>query len=242
MVEYVEFHNPNDAERITTFVFEFDRLPPELSVTFQLTPLQTVGPLGDALIGVASQAPVQPGDMLLRTRKVSWLGLLIEWLRILICWIVNLVRWFLGRPRRRCRKRYLKLPQFAPTLYEAAASERVEVRDVRLGPHERVAAAVAIAPTGRLEPGERFSFDIQQLIRDGEFEEVIGGGRYVVVVEGEKKYERKPAIATSHDPEADFTPEELARLEREAERYRYVPPHARELVEEREREQGKDRE
>ena len=241
MIEYVEFHNPTDVERTADLVFQFDQLPPALRVSFQLTSLRTERPLGDAVAGVASEHPADERNMPFPPRKRSWIEELVSWLRLLLCRLLNLLRALLGRPRRSCRKRYLELPPFAPTVYEAAVGERVAVRGVRFRPHERVAAALAIAPRDTLQPGARYSFDIQQVVVDGEFTEVVGGGRYVVVVDGEEKRKRKPAVADSHDQDAEFTAEEVSRLEREGERYRYVPPHARELIEEREREQGKQR-
>jgi hypothetical protein len=117
----------------------------------------------------------------------------------------------------------------------------VEVRGVRLAPHERTAAALAITPTAELERGSRHTFDILQTIEKEELTHVVGGGRYVVVVEGERKRKHRPAVATSHDPDVELTSEELSRIEKESEHYRYVPPHARDLVEKREREQGKER-
>jgi hypothetical protein len=66
---------------------------------------------------------------------------------------------------------------------------------------------------------------------------MAGGGRYVIVVEGPGE-KRQPIIAPTHDPQTD--PEEVRRIEREGERFRYVPPFARDIVEEREREQRKE--
>jgi hypothetical protein len=241
MVEYVEFHNPTDTDRIADLILELTRLPGALRASFQLTPLETLGPLEDALVGVASHGPAHPDDMPFPPSKKSWLDWLIGWLRILLCWLANLIRFLFGRPRRKCRRRYLELPSMEPTLYEATPGERVEIRGVRLRPHERVAAALAITPVDGLETGARYWFDIQQRTYEGELETIVGGGRYLVVVDGEEKRPRKPARASSHDPDEKFTAEEVSRLEREAERYRYVPHQAREHVAKREHEQGKER-
>jgi hypothetical protein len=240
MIEYVEFHNPTDTERVADLRFEFDRLPPALRLSLQLTPLRTEAPLAEAITGVASASPISERGAIFPPKRRSWLEQLIEWLGLVLCWLLNVLRLLLGRPRRPCRKLHLELPAFEPTLYETAPGEPVLVRGVQLGAHERVAAAFAVTPIDTLEPGSRFEFDVQQVLTEGEFTEVFGGGRYVVVVDGEPKRKRKPAVATSHDQETELTAEELSRLEREAERSRYVPPHAREFVDQREQEQGKE--
>ncbi len=239
MVEYVEFHNPTAAERVVDLVFDLRTLPPELAVSLQLTPLTTTQPLEDSLDGVAASNPSSPGgDLLAPAKPQGLLQRLLALVRLLLCWIFNLARTLLGRPRKPCRPRVVRLPTFAPTVYEAERSQRVTVRGVRIEPFGWVAAAVAVENTGSLEPESEHSFEIQQWVPDVEIATMVGGGRYVVVTGGESKKKRNPVVAPTHDP--DTSREEIEALEKDAERYRYVPPFARRIVEEREREQRKD--
>jgi hypothetical protein len=67
---------------------------------------------------------------------------------------------------------------------------------------------------------------------------LVGGGRYVVVTGGESKDKRKPVVAPTHDP--DTPREEIEEIEKEGERFRFIPPFARKIVEEREKEQRKE--
>jgi hypothetical protein len=73
MNEYVEFHNPLKEPRTVDLLFDFTHLPRELVVTLQLTPLDTIGPLKNALTGIRrSRNPrqdeiIRPG----RARKLS---------------------------------------------------------------------------------------------------------------------------------------------------------------------------
>jgi hypothetical protein len=236
ILEYVEFHNDCGNAVTRDVVFDLTRLPPQLAVSFRLTPLEAAGGGVPALQGVERTRDVQPGELLAVPRGAGSQVGLFSILRLIWCWLVNLVQWVLRKPRRRCRGPRVELPPLEPTVYEAKPSSRVVVGGIRLPPFGRAAAVLTVTTTGALPPGEEYNFDIQQL---SDRERVVGGGRYVVMTEGERKERSKPPLPPSHDPDAD--PEELKRLregEGDGERFRYVPPFAKDIVEKREEEQG----
>ncbi len=230
--EYIEFHNPESSMREASLVFDLSNLPPQLSVSFRLTRLETVGPLPDSVTGVAKIR--QPGlperisgccSSLLR-----WLGWFIQWLG---CWVENLGRCIIGLPLKSCRQGpKVKLPVFEPTIYEASPSSLAEVKGVRIPPFGLCAALLSIRNKGTLEEGSEYRFEIQQRIK----EEVAGGSTYVVRIAGERKL---PSPFVPPTMRTDLDPRELERIEREGEKLKYVPPWARDIVESREKEQGK---
>lgn len=238
MWEYVEFHNPTDGERRADLVFDTRRLPPGLSVGVRLTPLRTERPLAESLEGVRLSRPAVPADAgPARPRKAQARGLLAL-LRSLWCLLLNLLRRLVGRPPKPCGRPTVAIPRLEPVVHEAAPGERVVVHGVRLAPFERVAALVSLHVAEPLPPGETWTFDVQHWV-DGEV--LAGGGRYVVTTEGEgrrlQKDDGDDLTPPTHDINSDR--ETVERIERESEALRYVPPFAREIVEEREREQGK---
>lgn len=236
MQEYVEFHNPTSSSRVATLVFDLRQLPPQLHTSFKLTPLDTVNPLPNSLVGVA--APMQPGVI---EKAVEILGSLFGWLiligqiiQLLGCLIENLGRLIVGLPLKSCRgKPHIKFPRFAPTLYEALPSTRVEVRGVRIPPFGFSAALLSIRNRGILEEGSEYQFEVQQQVQG----QVVGGSTYVVRIAGVKKLPVPlvlPTMLTGQDEQ------EVARIERESERFQYAPPWAKDIIEARKQEQGKE--
>ncbi|MBI1744423.1 hypothetical protein HYR54_15340 [Candidatus Acetothermia bacterium] len=232
MEEYVEFHNPTTTPREASLVFDLRRLPSELAVSFKLTRLNTVNPLHSSVSGVAKIR--QPGII---EQISAWLGFMLRWLGWLIqwlgCWIENLGRRILGLPLKSCRfEPDVKLPDFESTIYEAEPSALVEIKGVRLPAFGFVAALLSIRNTGTLEEGSENRFEAQQLVKG----EVVGGSTYVVRIAGARKF---PPIIVADSQRTDLDLRTLERIEREAEEIRYVPPWAKDIVETREKEQGK---
>jgi hypothetical protein len=235
MREYVEFHNATAQERLVDLVLDLRALPPQLGVSFQLTPLTTARPLEQSLEGVASVRQIGPRESVFPPTRRGLIARLLAWLRLLVCRLLNILRRLTGRPPRPCGRPRVRLPDFERRLLVAVPSARVAVRDVLLPAFGEAAVAIAVELGGTLTAGARYGFDVQQLAGG----QVIGGGRYIVVMQGDPPDgdELEKLRPPTHDP---TTPrEEAERLEREAERLRFVPPFARRIVEDREREQGK---
>jgi hypothetical protein len=109
----------------------------------------------------------------------------------------------------------------------------VLVRGVRFPPFAKHAMLLDLTRDAQtIEAGE-YHFDAQQWVQGT----LAGGGRYVVVAEG-KKRPHDPVVADSHNEK--ITPEERERIVRQAEQYQYVPPWAKRIVEQREKEQKKE--
>lgn len=232
MEEIVEFHNPGAAPRQADLIFDLTALPSPVEVSFQLTAVDTAAPLAESIDGVARHKRVGVAARLWRTFAsfFRWLGRLVQWLG---CWLENLGRWLAGMPLRRCRVRPEgRVPRFEDTVYEAAPSARVEVRGVRLPAYGSAAARLSIRNRGALEPGSAHAFEVQQVVGG----RVVGGSTYVMRAAGLRKLhppEVFPPLLETRDPA------EVERIELEAEEQRYVPPWARDLIEERERELGR---
>lgn len=232
MTEYVEFHNASAFPREATLVFDLRGLPAGLRASVRLTRLDTAAPLADSVTGIAGTR--RPG---LPARLAACLGTFLRWLGWLLqglgCAIENLGRRLLRLPLKACWvKPREKFPPFEPTIYDLRPSAVAEVRGVRLGPFGTCAALLEVANTGVTEPGCTLRFEVQQHVGG----QVVGGSTYVVCIAGRPK-PQPVVVATSH--RADLSLEELNRIEREAEALKYVPPHARRIVEQREREQGR---
>jgi hypothetical protein len=202
-----------------------------LRVEFELTAVDTVRPISQSTVGVVR---VRGGTVLDRVVRVL-LKLLspIGWLlRLIGCWIENLGRWILGLPRRPCDEKPPGGPQFAPEIYEAGPSTLVEVAGVRLPPHGFCAARLRVRNAGTLEAGSEHAFEVQQRV-DGR---VVGGSTYIVRIDGIKQ--RPPEVQVP-SMRTDLSLEELQRIEREAEPFKYIPPVAKDIVEQREEDEGR---
>jgi hypothetical protein len=235
MREYIEFHNPTGAEQRADFRFDFSALPAALQAKFALTPIKTVGPLHDAMSGVAESRPARPAElprspvfplgwpkMPSGPNLIAWLGWLITVLRLLWCTLVNVIRRLIGKPTQVCAPPgmpIVPLPTFEPVIHVAQPSAVVAIRGVALAPFERVAAYLGLEPIADLPPGEQLSFEIQQRFVDRETEtEYLGGGTYLMNVDGEPKARRKPVFAPSVDPDTPLDVRQ--RIERDGERLR----------------------
>ncbi len=232
MREYLEFHNPTSETRQANLHMDLRQLPSVLKVSFRLTPLETSAPLQASISGVDQThkpSVVEYISGFLGT-IFRWLGWLIQWIG---CLLENLGRWLLGMPRRSCRlEPERKLPRFDNTIYEAAPSALVEIKGVQLAPHGFVATEVSIRNGGELEPGSEYEFEVQQLVKG----QVEGGGTYIVSIAGERKLKSPYDFPSLQDV---TTVEEIEQREKEGEESKFVPPWAEDIVEEREKEQGK---
>jgi hypothetical protein len=205
MQEYVEFHNPTSTTREATLVFDLRSLPPPLHTSFKLTPLDTVNPLPNSVVGV--KPPHEPGVI---EKVVEFVGLLIGWLilagqfiQLLGCVIENIGRWIVGLPFKSCKgKPHLKLPTFEPTIYEALPSALVEVKGVRIPAFGLSAALLSIRNRGTLEDGSEYQFQVQQIVHA----QVVGGSTYVVRIAGEKKV---PPVVPLQLPPMPFPPDNV---------------------------------
>lgn len=232
MREYVEFHNPTAESRETTLRIDLSQLPSSLKVSFRLTPLQTSAPLQDSISGVDNTR--QPGvterlgDFIGRIfRSLGWF---IQWLG---CKLENLGRLLLKLPKRPCRRvPEVKLPRFEQTIYEAAPSAVVEISGIQLQPYGHGTVELTIENEGTLEPGSEYEFEVQQVVKGA----IAGGSTYVVRIAGVRELKSPYDFPSLQDLE---TAEEIERREREGEESKFVPPWAQDIVEEREREQGK---
>jgi len=183
MVEYVEFNNPTSAVRAATLVIDCRLLPPELHLSFQLTPVNTQLPLPASITGISTGAssPHQPVGCLWNSldqlerplRRTAG-----RWLAEIGCWVENLGRWLLYEPRRPCQPPSGQ--QFEPTVYHALPSSKVDINGVLIPPYGAVAARLTIDNHGSLPFGQRYTFQVQQVVNGT----VVGGSRYIVCIEG----------------------------------------------------------
>jgi hypothetical protein len=207
MGELIEFHNPTDAVRLASLIFDFRGLPPALQVTLRFTKLDTVKPLGQSISGVAKDEE-EDEDFLDEVKET------FEHLEHLFDF------------------HHDEEPDMDDNTFRIAPSGLVQVTGVRLPAFGFGAALIDIRNTGTLEEGSEFVFQVQQTID----QKVVGGSMYVVRIAGQKKL-REPFFAPS--VRFDLTAEESHRLEAEAEQLRYLPPWAKKIVDEREKQQGK---
>jgi photosystem II stability/assembly factor-like uncharacterized protein len=232
MKEYVEFHNSEKEARIADLFFDFSNLPPELAVTLQLTHLTTRLPLEMAMNGIKNKRRAKNHEKILpRSEPTSKnvLGHLGKALRDLINWVLRL---FGAKPGDRRYTPKIAIPKFVDIIYEVKPRAQVTVRDVQFDPFGMVAAYIRIRNTGFLPKGERYQFEVQQLI-DGE---PVGGSTYIVVIEGDPELpplQQFPFIMMDKDP-IDWS-----RIEWESKEDKYIPPWAVDIVKRREAETEK---
>src|SRR5713101_1295234 len=212
MLEYVEFHNPTGSARDATLTVDLRGLPPQIEVSFQCSPLNTVNVLASSLTGVANQRPGSVEDI--DRSLIRWIAHFFEWLG---CWLINLGRWLGGLPMQACRwKPERRYAGFVGMVYTASPSAPVSVTGVRIPAFGHCAMLLSVQNRGVLPEGSRYQFQVQQKIGA----QVVGGSTYIVRVAGQKKL--PPASPQS-----------------EVEAPRYVPAWAKDLVEARERLLGK---
>jgi hypothetical protein len=220
-LEFVEFHNASASVREASLVIDLRGLPPQLSAAFQLSHVETAQPLPHSVTGVARTRKVDPEDFIKDAEDGK------DECR---CW-ENLERLLAGLKRIFCKSdEHDGLPQLDPVVYEPEPSARVEIRGVRIPAHGSATAAIQIRNTGELKPGSQFRFQVQQVV-DGV---VVGGSVYVVRIAGTAEL-NPSAFADSVDIRGEIKPEQ----ETGGGRLKYVPPFARQNVQDREKLLGK---
>lgn len=239
--EYVEFHNPTAAVREASLRFDLRGLPPDARVTLRLTPHKTTGPPDESIAGVARSLTLSGsaehsggsrrsvGETVSDVRR-AWQPPRRRQ-RALWAALRRLCGWLCCRPAY-VQKEAHRLPKFEPVIHELKPSSDVVVRDVVFAPFERVGALLEFEGES-LRRGER-TIHVQQIL-DGE---VAGGSLYTIGMADEKTPERDIV----DDDRLDRTvvdPSMLRQLEEEAEKWRYVPPWIRDVMEQREIELGK---
>lgn len=192
-MKYIEFHNPRPSPREVDFLLDLRGLPPELALSFRLTPLETARPLSESIVG-ARQVGRAHVSLLAAARALA----------------VRLLKLVLAVVERRPRPRFVHLCAFAPAVYEADRSALVEVRGARLGPYGWGAALLSLRNTGRLEPEGEFRFDVLQRRGEGDAgAKLVGGATYVVRIAG------VPEMAASSEdrpPEEEVAPPPFHKL------------------------------
>ncbi len=233
MEEYIEFHNPTPQAQQSEFRIDLRSLPADLATSFRLTKVTAASMTGIARARGA-RADERWGELGPPFSLLSWIAALF---RKLVCWLANILRFVLNQPRKQCSRPRVSPLDLEPVVYEAKPSALVQVRGVNLPAFGSAAALLRVEVKGQLEQGGEYRFEVQQIIGAGEEKPpIVGGGTYVVVIAGDAK-QRTPFIAPSHDPDTD--PRERERIEREGDKFRYLPPWAEKLVEDREKEQYK---
>jgi hypothetical protein len=221
MRDYVEFHNPGPGDRVSDLVFDLRRLPAEVRVLFRTSKLDTVRPLQDSLVGVAT---VHHPD-----RDDSDENVILEGVEEATELLGGLRRW-LDRVEDQIEgedddgegtKSARKPPpaRMEPPVYRAQPSSLVGVKDVRLPVHGMAAALLSIEVGRDLPKGAEYSFDILQLVEG----RPVGGSTFVIRVGGTRRFPPPPAPPLP-PPGDDGPPRHVGD----------VPPWMRDLVEERE--------
>jgi hypothetical protein len=187
MLEYVEFHNPEAAERVADLVVDLRRLPPELRVLVRLSELNTVAPLDQSLAGIASVH--RPGTIEHLEEEVREIGQHI--LRALDRIEDALEGDGDDDDRHRPRR-----PRFTPPIYQAQPSALVEVRGVRFGSFGMCAALIVVEHRGELPEGSEYTFEVQQRVE----RRIVGGSTYVVRIGGPLRL-LPPLISPTHRPD-----------------------------------------
>ena len=233
MGEYLEFHNPEPEQRNTSLLFEFSRLPPELDITLQFTPMNTETHIADSLSGIRLARPASE-DEKIKNIEPSFLIKLLCWIINFFCGVANYMFSILGLPALKCYCRSKRrLPVFIDTVYEVEIGNNVQLSNIRTQGNKFDATYIRIKNKGILPPGSRYSFDVLQL-KDGK---VVGGSEYIVRIAGNLKpfvFDQLPDVK-----EKNYPMHELHRLKREALSQRYLAPWIEHEKAKREEEMGK---
>lgn len=163
MSQYLEFHNPEPEQRNTILVFEFSRLPRELDITLQLTPINTETHIADALSGIRLIRSASEEEKI-KNIEPPFLIRFFCWIINFICRVVNYIFRILGIPSLGCYcqgKR--RLPVFSDAVYEVESGKDVQLSNIQIQGNEFDAAYIRIKNKGILLPGSRYSFDVLQL-------------------------------------------------------------------------------
>jgi hypothetical protein len=239
--EYVEFHNPTAAAREASLRFDLRGLPPEARTTLRLTPHKTRRPPGESITGVVRSLTLSRSAEQSRGSRRGVGETVIDvrhaWQpprrrrRALWAAFRRLFGWLFCRPVLDQKEAH-RLPKLEPIIHELKPSSDVVVHDVVFAPFERVGAILEFEGES-LRRGER-TIHVQQIL-DGE---VAGGSLYTVGMADEQT--PGPDIVDDHRLDRTvIDPSKLRELEEEAEKWRYVPPWIKDVIEEREVELGK---
>lgn len=206
MLEYIEFYNPTNSIRITTLVLDLQGLPPELVVSFVLTPINTVNPLPGSITGVISTSgepgTIGPGCDHKKhchhhhgchdhdpdhdhdgddDHKDS-----CQCTEITLCSSCQLLKCrscHSTHPSKTCPcKKFFS--QFNPIIYTASPSALVSISDVKIPAYSFVAAYFSVTNTGSLPEGQQYRFNVQQFVG----EQLKGGSTYVVRIAGKAPF------------------------------------------------------
>jgi hypothetical protein len=183
MDEYTEFHNPEEAERTSSLVFDLRSLPPELQVTLRFSSLNTRLALSDSITGAHPTGFGATG--------------LYRFVERFFAWLRNLVRRLFGTPRPPRTRSYAPIRSFGPVVYEADLSALVTVHDVRIPSFDFCASRLLIKNTGSLPSGSEYYFQVKQMMKD----KVVGGSVYVVRLAGVPE----TPVLLSPDEEVEFS-------------------------------------
>jgi hypothetical protein len=216
-------------------VLDLRGLPPQITTSFVLTPLDTVQPLPSSITGVHRHGRrhglggelgrwadrIEDEAEEVAGRLLDQLGDLIE----------DLGRHLEILPPEHEENDRRRLPRFEPTVYTALPSTLVEIRDVVLQPGANVAALLRIENRGDLAPGSDYNFQVQQFAGGN----LVGGSAYKVRIAGDQI--AHPFVAPSLAGQLDL--DAVEELEREAEDRRYLPPWMKDPVDQSEKNLGK---
>ena len=198
MREYIEFHNSTSSARTSTLAFDLRGLPPQLRVSFVLTPIKTVNPLPSSITGVIS-ATGDPGSLgpscphkspchhhegmknYFHDQNCHHENCCHE--KLPICHFCQLLKCKLcsgchPMPRCPCEGWF---SQFTPIIYTAKPSSTVSIADVQIPAFGSVAAFFTVTNTGTLAPGTRYWFNVQQFVGGV----LVGGSTYIVKIFGD---------------------------------------------------------
>ena len=196
-------------------------LPPQLSVSFLISHLNTANPLEESITGVARTRKEDPAEFL-DEGEGEGKG------KECRCF-ENLYRWLTGLKKLTCKSdKHHDLPPLEPVVYEVEPSARVEIKGVRIPAYGTVTAAILVRNTGKLNPGSQYQFQVQQVVNG----QVIGGSTFVVQIAGTPQ-SNPPLFSESLDitkrtHEKQFEGETGVDL-------KYVPPWAKQMVSDREK-------
>jgi hypothetical protein len=223
--EVIEFHNPEVAPRLATLVFDFRLLHPNIQPTLFFPPLTTTVPMLAAVTGYTKLVKAEDspsgvfGKLLQEGRE-----LLGELDRIEDAIEDRLRVWFgWGHEHDPDDDWKIDVPSgFDPVGWVAQRSGILEVRGVSIAAGEHTKALISLAATGPLPHGERFQFEVQQVVGG----RVVGGSTYIVPVAG------RPKLPISLAPSDD-------NIVYVAEGERYMQPWLAQAWLDREKQQGR---
>jgi hypothetical protein len=201
MLEYIEFYNPTSSIRTTTLVFDLQSLPPQLVISFVLTPLKTINPLPVSITGVISTSS-EPGtlgpgcdhhhkhkhchhhhhhhhgchdDDHNHDHSCQCTNIT----PYASCQLLKCKSCHSAHPPKTCPcKKFFS--QFTPIIYTASPSSLVSISGVQIPGYGFVAAYFSVTNTGTLPEGQQYRFNVQQFLE----RRLVGESTYVVRIAG----------------------------------------------------------